>query len=300
MKSNSFGAGASAQQFGGKWTTAKLEVLHDYLESYTTALKKFNFETCYIDAFAGSGYHQPTAALLDGELSLLGEPEPQAVLEGSARIALQTSNPFSRYVFVEKDASNCQKLHDLKGDFPGLASRIEIKNGDANQAIQEMCQEDWLAANRRGVLLLDPYGLQVEWKTVELVAATQAIDMWLLFPLSVTRLLVNSGEIPDAWRSRLNIFFGNEEWYAEFYKKRRVPIDDLFGDDTVEVVKASLQDIGDYFVRRLEGVFAGVAPPGVLRNTNQQPLFLFCYGIGNPRGKEIGLRIAKHLIKGIQ
>ncbi|MEW6074198.1 MAG: hypothetical protein AB1726_16580 [Planctomycetota bacterium] len=55
---------------------------------------------------------------------------------------------------------------------------------------------------RRKVLFLDPYGMQVEWVTIEAVAQTKAIDLWVLFPLGVgvNRLLTKSGEIPESWR----------------------------------------------------------------------------------------------------
>ena len=43
------------QAFGSIWTISKLEIIENYLEFYTTALKKQNFKLCYIDAFAGSG-----------------------------------------------------------------------------------------------------------------------------------------------------------------------------------------------------------------------------------------------------
>ena len=43
------------QEFGSVWTTAKLDAIEKYLNSYTMALKKQHFKLCYIDAFAGSG-----------------------------------------------------------------------------------------------------------------------------------------------------------------------------------------------------------------------------------------------------
>ena len=43
-----------------------------------------------------------------------------------------------------------------------------------------MCDKDW--SLHRAVLFLDPYGMQVEWATIEAVAKTKAIDLWLLFP----------------------------------------------------------------------------------------------------------------------
>jgi len=43
--------------FGGGWTDEKLWILHDYLTSYTTALRhQRRFTKGYIDAFAGTGY----------------------------------------------------------------------------------------------------------------------------------------------------------------------------------------------------------------------------------------------------
>ena len=43
------------QQFGGKWTVEKLDILKRYIHFYTTALKRQNFHLIYIDAFAGTG-----------------------------------------------------------------------------------------------------------------------------------------------------------------------------------------------------------------------------------------------------
>src|SRR5262245_36479769 len=96
-------------RFGGEWTSAKLDVLAKYLARYTTALKDKPtkdkpFRKAYIDAFAGTGYRDARRAE-PGSASLLfsdlAEPEPQALLDGSARLALKTQPRFDRYVFVE-------------------------------------------------------------------------------------------------------------------------------------------------------------------------------------------------------
>jgi hypothetical protein len=53
-----------------------------------------------------------------------------------------------------------------------------------------------------------------------------------------------------------------------------------------------------YFNNRLKQVFAGVAEePGVLWNSSNNPLYMFCFAVGNQRGKDIALRIATHLLK---
>jgi three-Cys-motif partner protein len=262
MAKKSKGTG-KAHRFGGDWTTAKLDVLAKYLASYTTALKdkpskEHPFRKGYIDAFAGTGYRdarshdgsgEPSQALL---LPDLAEKEPQELLDGSARLALKTEPRFDRYVFIERSAERCIQLKALKTEFPQLAADIQIQQGDSNTEIQDLCRKDW--RSHRAVLFLDPYGMQVEWKTIEAIAATKAIDLWLLFPLGigVNRLLTKSGDIPDSWRRRLNLLLGNETWYDELYRVERTRT--LFGEAD-HVVKATTETIGRYFNERLKSVF---------------------------------------------
>jgi three-Cys-motif partner protein len=150
-------------------------------------------------------------------------------------------------------------------------------------------------------LFLDPYGMQVEWKTIEAIASTRAIDLWLLFPLGigVNRLLTKSGDIPDSWQKRLDLLLGTTDWYEEFYRVETTPT--LFGTDQERVVKATMETIGRYFLDRLKGVFAGVVEePGVLRNSANNPLYLLCFAVGNERGKSVALRIAEHVLKEVR
>ncbi len=140
--------------------------------------------------------------------------------------------------------------------------------------------------------------MQVEWKTIEAIAGTKAIDLWLLFPLGigVNRLLTKTGDIPASWRNRLNLLLGTEDWYDEFYKIETTPT--LFGGEQERVVKATMETIGRYFNKRLGSIFAGVVDePGVLRNSANNPLYLLCFAAGNKRGMDIAIRIASHLLK---
>jgi three-Cys-motif partner protein len=158
-----------AHQFGGSWTTAKLAVLAAYLQGYTTALKERPskerpFRKAYIDAFAGTGYReerreeeqQEQQGLLFPDLA---EPETQELIEGSAKLALQTQPSFDKYIFIERNAGRCLQLEGLKDEFPSLAKLIDIRCGDANVQIREICNANW--KSHRAVLFLDPYGMQV-------------------------------------------------------------------------------------------------------------------------------------------
>jgi three-Cys-motif partner protein len=299
-------SGGKPHRFGGDWTTEKLGLIGEYLQRYTTALKDKPskdrpFTKAYIDAFAGTGYR---AARLDQkiepsaqELLLpdLAEAEPQSLLDGSARIALKTSPRFDRYIFIERSPARCAQLEALKEEFPHLAGDIQVRRGEANSEIQDLCSKDW--SSHRAVLFLDPYGMQVEWKTIEAIARTKAIDLWLLFPLGVgvNRLVTKSGDIPQLWRRRLDLLLGTEDWYDKFYRAERTST--LFGD-TDQLVKATTETIGHYFIKRLESVFAAVSrKPRVLRNSANCPLYLLCFAVGNHKGAPIALRIADHLLK---
>ena len=297
--------GGKALRFGGNWTTVKLDVLAKYLASYTTALKDkpskaHPFRKAYVDAFAGTGYREahredePGASSQALLLPDLAEKEPQALLDGSARLALKTAPSFDRYVFIERNIDRCRHLEALKLEFPHLASAIQIRQGDANAEIRDLCEKDW--TSHRAVLFLDPYGMEVEWRTIEAIAATKAIDLWLLFPLGigVNRLLTRSGDIPDSWRRRLDMLLGTKDWHEEFYRVESTRT--LFGD-AERVVKATTKTIGRYFNERLKSVFAAVAEePGVLRNSANCPLYLLCFAAGNEKGAPIALRIANHLL----
>jgi hypothetical protein len=83
-----------------------------------------------------------------------------------------------------------------------------------------------------------------------------------------------------------------------FYRLEHAPT--LFGD-AEQLVKASTETIGRYFVGRLRGIFAGVADePAVLRNSSRNPLYLLCFAVGNESGAPVALKIARHLLKGFR
>jgi len=289
-------------QFGGNWTTAKLDVVAEYLAGYTTALKNTPFRKGYIDAFEGTGYRDANPESEEGSSSQsllfpdLATQEPQDLLEGSAVRALKTDPRFDSYVFIERSPARCKQLEDLRSQLPDLGSAIQAREGEANLEIQALCSKNW--SSHRAVLFLDPYGMQVEWKTIDAIAKTKAIDLWVLFPLGigVNRLLTKSGDIPQSWKRRLDLLLGTADWYEDFYRVESTPT--LFGKPEDQVVKATIDTIGQYFIRRLKTVFAGVADePKVLLNSANCPLYLLCFAVGNPKGANIALKIANHLLK---
>ncbi len=281
--------------FGGNWTVLKLERVRDYLKAYRQALKNQPFQVEYIDAFAGTGYVTPRRKA-DAQTTLLNE-ELRQVAEGSARIALQIEPRFDKYIFIERHRKHVIELHKLKDEFPDLRDDIIIKKADANGSIIDLCtKRSW--ANRRAVMFLDPYGMQVSWQTIKAIASTKAIDLWLLFPLGigVNRLMQRDGNISLVRRRHLDNMFGTTDWFEAFYRPRQER--GLF-DDSVGMEKvANFDSIAEYFVERLKTVFPHVAKnPLQLFNSSHNPLYLLCFAAANERGGEIAVRIAQHILR---
>ena len=287
-------------KFGGNWTENKLGRVGKYLSAYTTIMSKQPFRFAYIDAFAGTGYRTLKESENSSELMF---PEMLEFLDGSARVALKVEPQFDVYIFIEKDKDRFSELQKLKDDFPHLRDRIELVRADGNTHVQELCQYNWLHSGRRAVLFLDPYGMAVKWQTIEAIANTKAIDLWLLFPIgvAVNRLLRNDGQIDESIRKTLDEFFGTIDWFDEFYKEsEELP---LFANSS-KLQKVKLQKVANwdaierYFIERLKTVFTKVAEnPLRLYNSRNAPLYLLCFAAGNPKGASTAVKIADNILK---
>lgn len=289
----------TTHHFGGSWTDLKLERLRLYLIAYSTALKKQSFKKLYIDAFAGTGYRDADDADEDLDQLHFELPGLVEVIKGSAPTAIEIEPSFDRFIFIEKIRKHFEALQKLDAEYPGKRSQMTFLNEDANNALVRICSEtDWVQT--RGVLFLDPYGNQVEWKTLEAVAATKAIDTWILFPvgMGVDRLLPKNGDVPQAWQNTLDRLLGEKNWREAFYAPQSEN-PHLFGKSAAGVQKlATPRIIERYFVQRLKTIFAGVAEHGLpLYNKKNYLMYLLCFACGNRRGAPIALRIAKNLLK---
>lgn len=290
------------QLFGGDWTEQKLRAVSSYLRSYSQVLKKQSFVRLYIDAFAGTGYREQKQmeAEYPSIFDELVEEDPQRFLDGSAALALAVEPPFDRYVFIEANRRRVAELEQLKESFPSRADSIEIVHDDCNTTIQTLVRA-WDHARMRGVVFLDPFGMQVEWQTLKDIAQTGAIDVWVLFPITaVNRMLVRrTGRMPASWRERLSRVFGTPDWLRRFYQER---VDqDMFSATEVRRLEktCSLASIAAFYEERLRTVFPVVAST-TLRDSRDRPLFQLFFAAANPgRGGDIAKRIASHILSKI-
>lgn len=179
--------------FGGPWTELKLDAVCYYLECYTKALTQKNFDLWYVDVFAGTG-DRTNEKLAGGLLERQPVQWVTETLPGSAKRAMNIRPAFRHFIFNESDDRHNKALHALKAANTSLD--IEIIDSDANAAVRDVFSRPvWnrgASGSARAAVFLDPYALQVDWATLELLAKTQCVDVWYLFPLQdVTRQLAN-------------------------------------------------------------------------------------------------------------
>jgi len=288
-------------RFGGSWTERKLEALGEYLVQYRLIFTRnpaaAKLKTIYVDAFAGTGERE--AGPSERSPGLFGyDEEVHGYQKGSAYRALSIEQPFHEYIFLEHNHKHAQALREmLHARFPKLENRCTVHEVDANRWLQDWCRkQDW--RGQRAVTFLDPYGMSVEWATIEAIAATRAIDLWVLFPFAIgAGRMMPKDALPDSlWAKRLTRIFGSEEWQSRFYGASRSA--DLFGNEASTLRIAGVDDILRYFIERLGTVFAGVVEhPMVLENSKRSPMYALCFAAGNPKGAPTAVKIAGYLAR---
>lgn len=278
----------------GPWARQKLDGLEAYLEAYTTALKKNPFDLVFIDAFAGAGISKirnDWAGAESDDLSLLDDDfmkNEEQFIEGSPRRALGLNTPFNRYFFFDADAGRANSLKELEVDYPGRNIKVEV--GDANKLIQNLIPQI-NSPMTKGIAFLDPYGPHLDWKTIQALGRTKKFEVMINFPLgmAINRLITKSGDIPDNWRSGLNMCFGGNEWEDLVYDEKV----DLFGDTTRHKVDDAAKRLLTLYTNGLKNIFGHVSQPSVVCNSREMPIYYMIWAGPHP----LGLKIADHVLK---
>lgn len=284
-------------EFGGAWTEIKLDAVEEYLRLYTRALHKQPFELWYVDAFAGSGSR--TVARESGGL-LEGRPieVTTETLSGSARRALEVEPPFNRYLFVEQNARRFRALENLRVKYS--SKKIECVRGNANSVLQNFANSGWARSKKgRAVVFLDPYSLQVEWKTLVALAKSGVIDVWYLFPLrDVTRQLARDFNAIDQHKTKaLNRVLGPN--WKQLYETRTERGRDLFEEvETTRTFRRAEQlDIEHWFRGRLANTFRYCSEPLPLLTDEGRQIFSLFLAVSNP--SEAAIKLAKKFAEAV-
>jgi three-Cys-motif partner protein len=287
---------SSDHEFGGVSTDLKLSVVDDYLRAFTTALRRKFKDLWYIDAFAGTGERTVRHSAQKAGLFDPATAERIERLRGSARIAIDVHPRFDHLVFMDSNKKHCEALRALQANNPDR--NIEVFEDDANDAISRLLKSRrW--SGTRAVMFLDPYGMSVNWTTLEAIQATQAIDVWYLVSLSglVRQAALDRRAVDQSKRSALTRMLGTDEWEAAWYQRTEGP--DLFGAIKADHERvADVDTMEDFVHKRLSGLFPKVLKPLRLKDDRGVPAFALFFAISNPEGRAIGLatKIANHIL----
>ncbi len=232
------------------WSEIKLDIIRKYATAYSKIIsskRNPSFTHIYIDAFAGSGIH-------------LSKRTREFVL-GSPLNALLVDPPFKEIYLIDLNGDKTQQLQEFTRHDP----RVKIYSGDCNvillkEIFSKVKYEDY----KRGLCLLDPYGLDLNWEVIKQAGSLKTIDMFLNFPvMAINRnALWRNTELAPSGIGRMTSFWGDESWRNIAYKT--VPT--LFGDWEE---KTRNEDIVNGFCERLKSVagFNYVADPLPMRNS---------------------------------
>ncbi len=292
----------------GPWVKDKLQCLGKYLHAYTMILRKQKFKGYfYIDAFAGPGtlkvrQKQNNSSLQQSlfKVSEYGKDDTGEAeyINGSPNVALKLEYPFTDYIFIDIDKQRLLQLKKLKEAYSDdqLPRRIHIRDQDCNAYLGELLKKtqwnDW-----RGVVFLDPFGMQVPWSTITEIGKTRAIEVFINFPvgMAIQRLLKNSGKFTQEQRSKLDQYFGTNEWYPLLYDSTQ----DLFGEKTQKIQSAG-DRLVSWYRGRLKEVFGYVSTAREIHNTRGRPLYYLIFAGPNKTGAKIANDVLRQGVRKVQ
>jgi three-Cys-motif partner protein len=214
-------------------------------------------------------------------------------LDGSAKKALNIQPPFQRLVFIEDKARRFRALLKLKASHPDR--RIECFRADANALVRAICDADhWRAPTSRGrrvraVVFLDPYGMQVEWKTLQAIRDTRAVDLLYLFPIGpvLRQAAIDLSKVDQAKEDALTRLYGGNAWRQDWYKES--PQSDWLQTSPTMLRNTTKQQIESGFKARLETLFPYVSEPLPLLTTRGAQLFSLFLAVSNQAPSAIAL-----------
>ena len=201
-------------EFGDQHTELKLSIVEKYLKFFTIALlvaNSMNFGTLMPSQVPVP--HCTTRRTRGWSFRCLWNP--QELNDDADQLKLRSTQTLHS---TFASSTICHSPLSART----AARRIIAGRNDANDALKSLLATNNWHSTR--AVLFDPYGMQLEWSTLQKVAATKAIDVWFLFPLAglyrqATRQLA---DIDEHKRAALTRIFGSDAWQVELFLRVRV------------------------------------------------------------------------------
>jgi three-Cys-motif partner protein len=213
-----------------RWPGIKIDILRDYGAVFSEVLsKRPGLHHVYVEVFGGPGVRL--------------EPFRGSFVPGNPLSALAVRPPFKEYFFVDLDGGRAEALRRLAGDRPD----VHVLEGDCNRVLLDeifprVREEDY----RRGLCVLDPRGLYLEWPVLAAVGRMQTLEIFFELPTKeIDRRVLERDRagLPVALHP-MDAMWGDDSWRAlALPAEKRI--------DGGAPAKISLEAIVEDFHRRL-------------------------------------------------
>jgi three-Cys-motif partner protein len=187
---------------------------------------------------------------------------------GSPLNALLIEPPFREFHLIDLDGDKIDGLNRLVGE----RKDVFLHKGNCNQVLlrdvfPKVLREDY----KRGLCLLDPYALTLDWKVVQRAGEMQSLDIFINFPIydiNINVLHHDQETVLPQHIERMNAYWGDESWRDVAYEKSQ----GLFG--TIEEKVTNLR-LAEGFRDRLKKVagFKKVPRPLAMRNSKNSVVY---------------------------
>lgn len=260
----------------GPWSEIKLDIVREYAQAYSqilSAQKNPKLHHVYIDAFAGAGVHVSRST--------------KKFVAGSPLNALNVSPPFTEYHFIDINHTRVESLQQAAQK----RANVFVHDGDCNQVLlNEVFPRVRYNDFRRGLCLLDPYGLHLDWQVVYTAGQMKSIEIFLNFPIMDMNMNVlkhNMDAVPPEQSERMARFWGDDSWKSAAYSTTG----NLFGYRE----KTDNEAITEAFRERLltAAGFKHVSKPLAMRNSQNAVVYFLFFASQKP----VAGRIVKDIFK---
>jgi three-Cys-motif partner protein len=252
----------------GYWSEVKLSILEKYARPYNQILTSNHLRPIYIDGFAGAGHHKAKGS--------------GRVILGSPKRALSVRPPFEILHFVDIDGARVEELKRISSSY----SNVYVHQGDCNDVlINRIFPQVRYEDRQRALCILDPYGLHLNWETIQAAGKSKVIEIFLNFPvmdMNMNVLWHRSERVSGNQRDRMTKYWGDSSWESAAYPTTAGLFEEM-------QEKATNAEVAEAFRRRLEvaGGFKYVPKPVPMRNTKGATIYYLFFAAQQPTASKI-------------
>jgi three-Cys-motif partner protein len=270
----------------GYWSEIKLEIIREYASAYSRILAaqtRPRLKHVYIDGFSGSGVHVAKST--------------KELVWGSPTSVLMVEPPFKEYHFIDLDEGNIDALEmqvrsHTRGPYDPKSTFFY--NDDCNRVLlsdvfPRVRYEEYV----RGLCLLDPYGLHLDWTVIRTAGQMRSVEIFLNFPImDINRNVLrrDPGTTDPNQADRLTRYWGDESWRQAAYSTTS----NLFGYEE----KTSNESLANAFRERLKSVAGFDYVPAPMPMTNSKGAVLYYLYFASQ--KPVASRIVRDIFKKYQ